>query len=168
MFGKREILDRAPAPVEPKQEVSALLPEIPISLRDRVIREIDPSVAATVAPDVLRHQIEEIIHSIANEQRMELSGREQSRLAEDIANDMTGYGPLRPLLMDDSINDIMVNGPANIYVERGASWNGWRFASATTTISPRLPRRSPHAWDVGSTNPARWLMHAYRMAAALM
>src|SRR6185437_1406061 len=61
---------------------------------------------------------EEIIHGIANEQRMELSGREQSRLAEDIANDMTGYGPLKPLLMDESISDIMVNGPANIYVER--------------------------------------------------
>ena len=50
------------------------------SLRDRVIREIDPSVAATVSPEVLRRQIEEIIHGIANKERLELSGREQARL----------------------------------------------------------------------------------------
>ena len=54
------------------------------SLRDRVIREIDPSVAATVAPLVLRRQIEEIIHGIANKERLELSGREQGRLADDL------------------------------------------------------------------------------------
>ncbi|MDA9410573.1 CpaF family protein [Bradyrhizobium sp. CCBAU 45384] len=93
-------------------------PVMPASLRERVIEQIEPSVAATVSRDVLRRQIEEIIHGIANEERLELSGREQFQLADEIADDMTGYGPLRPLLLDQSINDIMVNGPNNIYVER--------------------------------------------------
>jgi pilus assembly protein CpaF len=88
------------------------------SLRERVIERIEPSAAATVSRDVLRRQIEEIIHGIANQERLELSGREQFLLADEIADDMTGYGPLRPLLLDDSINDIMVNGPTNIYIER--------------------------------------------------
>jgi pilus assembly protein CpaF len=92
---------------------------MPASLRERVIEQIEPSAAATVSRDVLRRQIEEIIHGIANEERLELSGREQFLLADEISDDMTGYGPLRPLLLDESINDIMVNGPANIYVERG-------------------------------------------------
>ncbi|MET4320359.1 pilus assembly protein CpaF [Bradyrhizobium sp. RT5a] len=91
---------------------------MPASLRESVIEQIDPSAAAIVPRDVLRQQIEEIIHGIANRDRLELSGREQLRLAEEIADDMTGYGPLRPLLLDQSINDIMVNGPANVYVER--------------------------------------------------
>jgi pilus assembly protein CpaF len=91
---------------------------MPASLRERVIEQIEPSVAATVSRDVLRRQIEEIIHGIANQERLELSGREQFQLADEIADDMTGYGPLRPLLMDQSINDIMVNGPSNVYVER--------------------------------------------------
>ncbi|MBR1145106.1 CpaF family protein [Bradyrhizobium sp. AUGA SZCCT0431] len=91
---------------------------MPASLRERVIAQIEPSVAATVSRDVLRQQIEEIIHGIANQDRLELSGREQFQLADEIADDMTGYGPLRPLLLDESINDIMVNGPSNIYVER--------------------------------------------------
>jgi pilus assembly protein CpaF len=93
-------------------------PVMSASLRERVIEQIEPSAAATVSRDVLRRQIEEIIHGIANQERLELSGREQLLLADEIADDMTGYGPLRPLLLDESINDVMVNGPSSIYVER--------------------------------------------------
>ena len=88
------------------------------TLRERVMEQIEPFVAATVSREVLRRQIEEIIHGIANKERLELSGREQLQLADELADDMTGYGPLRPLLMDHSINDVMVNGPSNVYVER--------------------------------------------------
>jgi len=93
-------------------------PVISASLRERVIEQIDPSVAATVTREVLRRQMEEIIHQIANEERLELSAREQLQLAEELADDMTGYGPLRPLLLDQTVNDVMVNGPNNVYVER--------------------------------------------------
>src|SRR6476659_7864444 len=120
-FGKRERDDtptRLPALTPSRDEPSAEQPAMRASLRERVIEQIDPSVAATVSRDVLRRQIEEIIHGIANQERLELSGREQFQLADEIADDMTGYGPLRPLLMDESINDIMINGPANVYVER--------------------------------------------------
>jgi len=88
------------------------------SLRERVIEQIDPAAAVTLSREVLRLQIEEIIHGIANQERLELSGREQLLLADEIADDMTGYGPLRPLLLDETINDIMINGPNNVYVER--------------------------------------------------
>jgi pilus assembly protein CpaF len=99
-------------------DISVHHPVMSASLRERVIKQIEPSVAATVSRDVIRRQIEEIIHGIANEERLELSAREQVLLADEIADDMTGYGPLRPLLLDESIDDIMINGPANVYVER--------------------------------------------------
>ena len=121
-FGKGDRNDRAliAADTIASRDDEPTLEQQPLlsSLRDRVIREIDPSVAATVAPIVLRRQVEEIIHGIANKERLELSGREQGRLADDIVSDMTGYGPLRSLLLDDTISDIMVNGPNNVYVER--------------------------------------------------
>lgn len=107
-----------PASTPRRDEPSTQRPLMPASLRERVIEQIEPAAAATVSRDVLRRQIEEIIHGIANQERLELSGREQLQLADEIADDMTGYGPLRPLLLDESINDIMVNGPSNIYVER--------------------------------------------------
>ena len=93
-------------------------PPMAASLRERVIEQIDPAAAVTLSREVLRLQIEEIIHGIANQERLELSGREQLLLADEIADDMTGYGPLRPLLLDETINDIMINGPNNVYVER--------------------------------------------------
>ncbi len=93
-------------------------PAIWASLRERVIEQIEPSAAAAVSRGVLRRQIEEIIHGIADKEKLELSGREQLLLADEIADDMTGYGPLRSLLQDETINDIMINGPANVYVER--------------------------------------------------
>ncbi|WP_369722037.1 CpaF family protein [Bradyrhizobium sp. LLZ17] len=102
----------------PKREESSTHTVMSASLRERVIEQIEPAVAASVSREVLRRQIEEIIHGIANQERLELSGREQLRLAEEIADDMTGYGPLRQLLLDETINDIMINGPSNVYVER--------------------------------------------------
>ncbi|MGY3492299.1 CpaF family protein [Bradyrhizobium sp. USDA 4502] len=110
----------APSPFAsaPKHEEPSHHPVMSASLRERVIEQIEPAVATTVSRDVLRRQIEEIIHGIANQERLELSGREQLFLAEEIADDMTGYGPLRPLLLDETINDIMINGPSNVYVER--------------------------------------------------
>ena len=122
---------------------------MPASLRERVIEQIEPSVAATVSRDVLRRQIEEIIHGIANQERLELSGREQFQLADEIADDMTGYGPLRPLLMDETINDIMVNGPSNVYVERNGKLErvAMRFrdndhiASVAQKIASQVGRR---------------------------
>jgi len=93
-------------------------PVISASFRERVIEQVDPSAAATVTREVLRRRIEEIIHQIANEDRLELSAREQLQLADELADDMTGYGPLRSLLLDETVNDVMVNGPSNVYVER--------------------------------------------------
>ncbi len=81
--------------------------------------EMDASTIAHLSCSrVLTQQIERVILDIANEQKLELSGPEQSRLAQELANDMTGYGPLQSLLLDDSISDIMVNGPTRVYVGR--------------------------------------------------
>jgi pilus assembly protein CpaF len=104
----------------PGRQAAASVPPLPDDkgLRERVLREIDPAAAADVPPALLRQQIERIVHDIATQDRIELSAREQQRVAEELANDMVGYGPLEAVLRDDRITDIMVNGPANIYVER--------------------------------------------------
>jgi pilus assembly protein CpaF len=118
-----------PMIVEPPAAARPTTPErpvVPSSLRERVIEQIDPAVATTISREALRQQIEEIIHGIANQDRLELSAREQFHLANEIADDMTSYGPLRPLLQDDTISDIMVNGPNNVYVERNGKLE--RFA----------------------------------------
>ncbi len=71
-----------------------------------------------MAPDRLLPEVERLVAEIAHEKRIQLNGREQRELAGDLVNDMVGLGPLESLLDDDSINDIMVNGPNKIFVER--------------------------------------------------
>jgi pilus assembly protein CpaF len=122
-FGRRlELVAPAPAapdprPTEPEAEVAryaALLP-----LRTEVLNLIDPAVAAGLAAEELRLQLERLVHEVAGRQRLELTLREQARLAEELTQDMVGYGPLDPLLRDERVTDIMVNGPDCVFVERG-------------------------------------------------
>ncbi|MFC4167043.1 CpaF family protein [Teichococcus aestuarii] len=86
-------------------------------LRSQVMDRIDPTVAAELPAPALRAQLEALVHEVADRQRLELSAREQARLAEELTHDMIGYGPLEPLLQDDSISDIMVNGPDRVFIE---------------------------------------------------
>jgi len=147
-FGQRGVAD-AVHPVTPSEASTEQRSPAVLALRDRVIKEIDPAVAATVSTDVLRHEIEGIIHGIANKERLELSGREQATLAAELANDMTDYGPLRGLLADETISDIMVNGPNNIYVERRGKLertavrfrDAAHIASVAQKIASRVGRR---------------------------
>ncbi len=86
-------------------------------LRTLVLERIDPVVAGELPAAALRQQLDALVHELASRERMEISARDQSRIAEEIARDMVGYGPLEPLLADDTINDIMVNGPDMVFVE---------------------------------------------------
>jgi pilus assembly protein CpaF len=102
----------------PRQVQSAPQSQIATQLRERTLRAIDPTSAAELSFEALRRQLEQIIHAIANEERYEFSGREQMLLADELAADMVGNGPLEPLLRDEEVTDIMVNGPDLVYVER--------------------------------------------------
>ena len=48
-----------------------------------------------------------------------LTVSDRARIAQDIADDILGYGPIEPYLRDPDITEVMVNGPDSIYVERG-------------------------------------------------
>jgi len=66
----------------------------------------------------VRQTIEELFESILVEENIVLSRAEKRRLFEAIVAEILGFGPLEPLLADDTITEIMVNGSKNVYVER--------------------------------------------------
>lgn len=82
------------------------------------LSRIDPAAVATLPPARLAAELGKLVGEIANEHRIQLNSREQRRIADEIAHDMLGFGPLESLLMDDSVADIMVNGPSTVFVER--------------------------------------------------
>jgi pilus assembly protein CpaF len=87
-------------------------------LRAAFMRRMDPGAAAAMPPEDLRAEIGLLVGVIASEDRLALNEREQKHLAVELFDDMLGLGPLEPLLEDDTVTDILVNGPERIYVER--------------------------------------------------
>ena len=87
-------------------------------IRDEVLRRIEPSAAIRLTEADLLRKIEQFVAQIANERRLLLNVSEQHVLAADIVNDIAGLGPLEVLLRDDTVADILVNGPDRIYAER--------------------------------------------------
>ncbi|SDG05364.1 pilus assembly protein CpaF [Celeribacter baekdonensis] len=65
-----------------------------------------------------RGAIRDAVMSVSKSQRFDLNGVESAELVDYVVDDMLGLGPLERLLADDSISEIMVNGPEQVYVER--------------------------------------------------
>jgi pilus assembly protein CpaF len=87
-------------------------------VRRLCLARLEPAAIAAMPSGRLIEQIGRLVSEVATEKRLQLNAREQRELAADLVNDIVGLGPLEPLLADDSINDIMVNGPHRIFVER--------------------------------------------------
>jgi len=83
-----------------------------------LMEQIDVSRAAHLPQEVLVRQIGDLVQEIATEQRLRLNAEEQRVLAAELTDDMIGLGPLETLLQDETVTDIMVNGPKQVYVER--------------------------------------------------
>ena len=83
-----------------------------------VLQRIDTEVAAKLQRDELARQLAEMVSEIVVEQRINLNQAEQRQLVAVLLDDMLGLGPLEPLLADESVTDIMVNGAKQVYVER--------------------------------------------------
>jgi len=87
-------------------------------LRALCLSRIDPALVADMSSERLAAEVERLLAEIATEQRMQLNAREQRQLALELVDDMLGLGPLEPLLDDETVTDIMVNGPERVFVER--------------------------------------------------
>ncbi len=87
-------------------------------IRDELFTQIDPLKAAAMPRDRLQAQIDALIRRICDEQRLQLSGQEEEVISRQMLDEMVGVGPIEPLLADDTINDILVNGAGQIFVER--------------------------------------------------
>lgn len=84
-----------------------------------VMSRIDIAAAVSLPRNELVRQLEGLAAEVLAENRIQLNRPEQADLVYQIVNDMLGLGPLEPLLEDESITDIMINGPKQIYIERG-------------------------------------------------
>jgi len=125
-FGEDAAEPTAGPPVEPQAAAlpakatttAAAPPEAIAELRTICLAQMEPAAVAALPPGRLAAAVEMVIGAVATERRIQLNAREQRALATELVHDMVGLGPLEPLLEDDGIADIMVNGPYRIFIER--------------------------------------------------
>jgi pilus assembly protein CpaF len=87
-------------------------------VQNRLIAELDPAMDVSRIAEV-RGTIKEMYDAILQEESIILGRRERDALFEQIVAEILGLGPLEPLLADEAISEIMVNGPKKIFIERG-------------------------------------------------
>ena len=86
--------------------------------RDRLLEEVDLDELARLNPTQRRARLERILSHLLSADGPVLASRDRSVLIQRVVDDALGLGVLEPLLADETITEIMVNGPRDIFVER--------------------------------------------------
>ncbi|AXE96607.1 MULTISPECIES: CpaF family protein [Paraburkholderia] len=88
------------------------------TIRSGVFNSMNASAAVGKTREQMKPGVEQLVLEIAAHERLNVTISEQIQIVSELLNDMFGVGPIEPLLADDSVTDVLVNGPDQIYVER--------------------------------------------------
>src|SRR5438309_241783 len=92
--------------------------ELKSSIHRDLLNKVDVAKIAPVRNERTRSQALVVIQELVANLQTPMSGRERERLSLEVLDEVFGLGPLEPLLQDPTINDILVNGHKQVYVER--------------------------------------------------
>jgi pilus assembly protein CpaF len=96
----------------------AAFQEIKMKLHGELVDELEVSKLEQMSPKVLRETLRTAIVDKMAGMDLPLNRIERERLVQELLDEVTGLGPLEPLLVDPEITDILVNGPDTVYIER--------------------------------------------------
>ena len=88
-------------------------------IHGKLIGKLDLSKVGDLQGDVFKREIRGVVEMLCDGESNLLNRSERDRLVEEILDETFGLGPLELLLKDPTISDILINGPKNIYCERG-------------------------------------------------
>ena len=92
--------------------------ELKVRLHQKLIEEINLQVLDKLDRADIRHEISGAIGRMLADADKPLNTKEREAIIDELVDELMGYGPLEPLLADDTISDILVNTPHRVYVER--------------------------------------------------
>ena len=96
-----------------------VLDELRQKIHHHLIQELGPLLYnQRLSEDELRRQVTEQLQLALAQERVPLSAADKIALIEDVSDDVLGYGPIDRLLRDDTVSEVMCNGPTMVYVER--------------------------------------------------
>ncbi|ASM72982.1 MULTISPECIES: CpaF family protein [Roseobacteraceae] len=106
------------APIEKERKRKERMGEIKLDLHRALLDSLNLAALETASEQDLRHEIGAIAAEFLQERSIVLNRDERQTLNQELYDEVKGLGPLETLLKDDSVNDILVNGPQQIFVER--------------------------------------------------
>jgi len=92
--------------------------QLKLAVHNRLFETLDVSRLESLEANMASTKVTQAITEILNEEGRLLTETDRARLVEEIKNELLGLGPLEPLLWDEDVSDILVNGPNQVYVER--------------------------------------------------
>ncbi|HUY18103.1 MAG TPA: CpaF family protein [Candidatus Binataceae bacterium] len=98
--------------------------DLKIKVHNRLFESLDVAKLESLEPAMVESKVTTAINETLDAQGRLLTDVDRARLVEEIKNELLGLGPLEPLLHDDEITDILVNGPNQVYVEKRGKLHG--------------------------------------------
>src|SRR5262245_11848129 len=92
--------------------------ELKASVHRDLITKVDLEKVANARDARIRSQVFTVIQDLVENLNSPMSAAEKDRLSREVLDEVFGLGPLEPLLQDPGVNDILVNGAKNVFVER--------------------------------------------------
>ena len=109
----------APAPQDRDRKRKERLSEIKIDLHRELLENLNLAALEKASEAELRGEIASISGEVLQEKSIVLNREDRQQLIKELYDEVTGLGPLETLLKDDTVSDILVNGPQQIFIERG-------------------------------------------------
>ncbi|PIE09721.1 MAG: type II secretion system protein E [Rhodobacterales bacterium] len=108
----------AAAPDEREARRKARLGELKLEVHKALLDNLNLSALESATEQDLRAEIDAITNETLSERDVVLNREDRTTITQDLYNEVKGLGPLETLLQDDTVNDILVNGPQQIFIER--------------------------------------------------
>ncbi|MBN8630634.1 MAG: CpaF family protein [Rhodobacterales bacterium] len=120
---------QAQAPVQQRAAAEAIaadkekkrkerLTELKVEIHKRLLEDLNLSAIETATEQSLRGEIAALATEALDDMSVALNKEDRLALTQELYDEVMGLGPLEPLLKDETINDILVNGPKRIFIER--------------------------------------------------
>ncbi len=94
------------------------LQDVRIRVHSKLVDMLDLASLANLEADELKAQLRPVIMQLLDEEAALLTGGERQQIVVEILDEIFGFGPLEPLLADESVSDILVNGSQEVFIER--------------------------------------------------
>jgi pilus assembly protein CpaF len=104
--------------VDKEKKRKERLTELKVEIHKRLLEDLNLSAIEGATEQSLRGEIASLANEALDDMSVALNKEDRIALTQELYDEVMGLGPLEPLLKDDTINDILVNGPKRIFVER--------------------------------------------------